>query len=219
MIMKALRVELKAMTASFRYPMFAVSYQPTYKVPPLSTIYGLLSAAKGEKVHVWDLAIGYDFSHEGEGVDLERILEYGGEKKTKPVSYQGSNIVQRQFLYNCTLNLYISDLDFKKYFEKPYYTLLLGRQTDLAMVTRIEEINLEKKNNVSVKNTMIPFDGKVPGQIVSLPSDFTDEPQRKPIEVRPYCIVESEQQIDIGYFDSELNKGVCLHEFDNKGKE
>lgn len=217
--MDVLRVEIQAMTASFRYPMFAVAYQPTYQIPPISTIYGLLSAAKGEKVSIYDLSVGYDFTSTGNGVDLERILEYGGEKKTKPVSYLGSNILKREFLYDCTLNLYISDLEFRKYLEKPYYTLLLGRQSDLAYIKKIEEINLVSRDGVEICNTVIPFDGKVPGQVVSLPSDYTNEANRKPIEVKAYCIVDSKQQIEKAYYDVELDKGVYLHEFGDKSKK
>jgi len=217
--MEVLRVEIRAITASFRYPMFVVSYQPTYKIPPISTIYGLLSAAKGEKVSVYDLSIGYDFTSRGSGVDLERILEFGGGDKNKPVSYLGSNIIHREFLYDCILTLYISDLDFKDYLENPRFTLLLGRQSDLAKITKIEEVKLIPKENVEIYNTMIPFDGRVPGQIVALPSDYTDEAERKPLEVRTYCIVESKQQIERGYYDTEINKGVYMHEFIDKSKK
>jgi len=217
--MDVLRVKIRAMTASFRYPMFVVSYQPTYKIPPISTIYGLLSAAKGKKVSIYDVSVGYDFTSEGDGVDLERILEYGGEGKNRPVSYLGSNIVKREFLYNCTLNLYVSDLDFRKYLEKPYYSLLLGRQSDLAKIKKIEEVKLIPKKNVEINNTIIPFNGEVAGQVVSLPSDYTDEAERKPLEVRTYCIVETSQPIKNGYYDSERAKGVYLHEFNDKSKK
>jgi len=217
--MDVLRVEIRAITASFRYPMFVVSYQPTYKIPPISTIYGLLSAAKGEKVSIYDLSIGYYFTSRGSGVDLERILEFGGGDKNKPVSYLGSNIIHREFLYECILTLYISDLNFKQYLENPRFTLLLGRQSDLAKITKIEEVKLIRKENVEIYNTIIPFDGRVPGQIVALPSDYTDETVRKPIEVRTYCIVESKQQIERGYYDTELNKGVFMHEFNDKSQK
>ena len=80
--MEVLRATIRAMTASFRYPMFMANYQPTYRVPPITTVYGLLSAAKGEKVHLHDLRVGYDFVAEGIGLDLERIRIYGGEAKT-----------------------------------------------------------------------------------------------------------------------------------------
>ena len=82
--MEVLRATIRAMTASFRYPMFMANYQPTYRVPPITTVYGLLSAAKGEKVHLHDLRVGYDFVAEGTGLDLERIRIYGDEKKTNP---------------------------------------------------------------------------------------------------------------------------------------
>lgn len=179
----------------------------------------MLSAAKGEKVSIFDLSVGFDFSSKGNGIDLERILEYGGEQKTKPVSYLGSNIIKREFLYDCTLNLYISDLSFRKYLEKPHYTLLLGRQSDLAMVKKIDEVELVQMDNVEISNTVIPFDAKVPGQVVSLPSDYTNEANRKPIEVKTYCIVESKQQIEKAYYDAELNKGVYMHEFGDKSEK
>jgi len=69
------------MTASFRYPMFVVSYQPTYLIPPISTIYGFLSAAKGSKVNLTDMNVGYTFTSKGKGVDLERIHKYGDESE------------------------------------------------------------------------------------------------------------------------------------------
>lgn len=215
----ALRIEIRAMTASFRYPMFVVSYQPTYKVPPVSTIYGLLSAAKGEKVSIWDLAVGYSFTHKGMGIDLEKLWEFGGEEKNRPAMRLGSNIVQREFLYDCMLTLYISDIGFKKYLKNPRYTLLLGRQSDLAKITKIKEVKLIKKQNIEISNTVMPFNGETAGQIMSLPSDYTDSAERKPIEVRTYCIVESKQKIKTGYYDVELDRGVYLHEFVNKGKK
>ena len=213
--MEVLRVEIHAMTASFRYPMFMVAYQPTYNVPPISTIYGLLSAAKGEKVNLTDLRIGYDFVSEGTGTDLEKINVYGDEKKTKPTSFIGNDIVRREFLYDCRLMLYLTDLTFEKYLKCPHFNLLLGRQSDLAFVKKIEKITLIKKENVEISNTIIPFTGDVPGQIVSLPSDFTDEAERKPLNVKTYCIVETPQTINQGYFDLDRNTGVYLHDFNN----
>lgn len=217
--MKAIRAEVKAVTASFRYPMFAVSFQPTYRIPPVSTVYGLLSAAKGSKVDIHDVSVGYDFVSNGSGIDLERILKFGDKGISKPASYVGSDIVRREFLYDCTLNLYISDRKFKEYLKHPRFTLLLGRQSDLAMITRIEEIELAPKEEVEVSNTIIPFSGKVPGQAIALPSDFTDESERRPLEVRTYLILETRQLIEKGYYDEELKKGVYMHEFNNKGKE
>lgn len=217
--MEFLRVEISAMTASFRYPMFVVSYQPTYPVPPVSTLYGLLSAAKGSKVALDEVNIGYSFTSKGRGIDLERIYEYGDESEKKPVHNLGTNIIQREFLYNCYLTLYLSDPRFAEYFQNPAYTLLMGRQTDLAYVKCIKTVELDKRPDVEINHTMVPFTGEIPGQVVSLPSDFTDTAQRKPLNVRSYAIITSPQHVHDGFFDAEKQCGIFIHDFTGTGKE
>jgi CRISPR-associated protein Cas5t len=212
--MEFLRVELSAMTASFRYPMFVVSYQPTYPVPPVSTVYGLLSAAKGSKVQPQEINVGYTFTSKGKGVDLERIYEFGGETSGKiPPHVLKTNVVQREFLFDCHMRLYLTDTDFARFFKNPAYTLLLGRQTDLTFVRSVKKINLEKKKDVEINHTMVPFTGEIPGQIISLPSDFTDTAERKPLNVKSYAIVTSPQRLREGYIDPETGTGIYIHDF------
>lgn len=69
----ALRVEIEALTASFRYPHFLWGGPPTYELPPPSTIYGLLCSAAGELLDPKPLRFGYTFRHEGKAVDVEHI--------------------------------------------------------------------------------------------------------------------------------------------------
>jgi len=216
--MEFLRVDVSAMTASFRYPMFVVSYQPTYLIPPISTIYGFLSAAKGSKVNLTDMNVGYTFTSKGKGVDLERIHKYGDESEKKPPQRLGTNVLQREFLYDCHLTLYLSNMNFANYLRNPSYPLLLGRQTDLATVNEISSVNLMEEANIVINNTIVPFDGKIPGQVVSLPSDFTDTTERKPLGVKTYAIITSPQQLPMGYFDSERGQGVYIHDFSGTGK-
>jgi CRISPR-associated protein Cas5t len=215
--MEFLRVDVSAMTASFRYPMFVVSYQPTYPIPPISTIYGFLSAAKGSKVSLKDVNVGYTFTSGGTGVDLERIHEYGNESDKKPPRRLGTNILKREFLYDCHLTLYLSDTQFGKYLRNPAYTLLLGRQTDLAVINGITLVNLKEEKNIEINNTVVPFDGKIPGQIVALPSDFTDTAARKPLNVKTYAIITSPQKLTEGYLDPERGHGIYIHDFNSTG--
>lgn len=217
--MKLLRVEIAALTASFRYPMFIVGYHPSYSVPPVSTIYGLLSAAKGEAVTPSSLRLGYDFFSDGKGYDLEKIYEFGGESKTNPISFQKTNIITREFLFNCVLTLYLDDLQFEQYLKKPYYPLVMGRQADLAFVRNITQINIEEADNVTIMNTMIPFDGSIPGQVVSLPTSFTDESTRKPQDVRTFVIIDSPQVIPHGFYDPDRECGVFLHDYSGSRKK
>ena len=96
-----IRVKIKSWTASFRYPTFQSGYQPTLLVPPLSTIQGLLSAAKGEIVSFSEVPfIGYVFKNGGIGVDLERIYALG-----KPET----DVIRRKILFDNILYLYLSD--------------------------------------------------------------------------------------------------------------
>lgn len=217
--MEFIRVEIEAMTASFRYPMFIVGYHPTYSVPPVSTIYGLLSAAKGEAVSPSTLRIGYDFTALGNGSDLEKIYEYGGGSVKTPVHFQQTNVIRREFLYNCTLTLYLDDLSFEYHLSHPQYPLVLGRQADLAYVRNITRVTLEERDQVTIFNTMIPFDGTIPGQVVSLPVSFTDEATRKPQYVKTFVILDSPQVISPGLFDSERQCGVFIHDYTGFGKK
>jgi len=122
-------------------------------------------------------------------------------------------------LYNCHLTLYLSDTQFAGYFQSPAYTLLMGRQPDLAYVKSITTVDLEKKPDVEINHTMVPFTGEIPGQVISLPSDFTDTAQRKPRNVKSYAIITSPQHIRNGFFDAEKGCGVFIHDFTGAGKE
>lgn len=205
--MKYLRILIEGWTASFRYPAFISGFQPTLPVPPLSTIYGLLSAAKGELVTPDETNVGFVFDYDAKAVDLETIYELKGLKGNK------SNVAKREFLFNPSLYLYTDDLEFKKYFKNPAYPILLGRSSDLAIISEIKEIEMEKKNNVKLGKTILPFgiEGAF-GIIQALPTHFSDSIPRKAIGTKPYLLIN--QFFDYSgdcYFDSELNWGVWIH--------
>ncbi len=205
--MKYLRILIEGWTASFRYPAFISGFQPTLSVPPLSTIYGLLSAAKGELVTPDETNVGFVFDYDAKAVDLETIYELKGLKGNK------SNVAKREFLFNPSLYLYIDNLEFKKYFKNPAYPILLGRSSDLAIISEIKEIEMEKKNNVKLGKTILPFgiEGAF-GIIQALPTHFSNSIPRKAIGTKPYLLMN--QFFDYSgdcYFDSELNWGVWIH--------
>lgn len=206
--MKYLRILIEGWTASFRYPAFISGFQPTLPVPPLSTIYGLLSAVKGELVTPDETNVGFVFHYDAKAVDLETVYELKGLKGNK------SNVAKREFLFNPSLYLYIDNLNFKKYFKNPTYPILLGRSSDLAIIREIKEINMEKKNNVRLGKTILPFgiEGAF-GVIQALPTHFSDTIPRKAIGTKPYLLMN--QFFDYYgdcYFDSELDWGVWIHE-------
>ena len=104
-------------------------------------------------------------------------------------------------------------MEFKKYFKNPAYPILLGRSSDLAIISEIKEIEMEKKNNVKLGKTILPFgiEGAF-GIIQALPTHFSDSIPRKAIGTKPYLLMN--QFFDYSgdcYFDSELNWGVWIH--------
>jgi CRISPR-associated protein Cas5t len=217
--MRVARIYIRGWTASFRYPAFISGFQPTLPVPPLSTIYGLLSAARGEIVTPADTKVGYVFQSHGIAIDLEAIYEL----HDTPLR-ANTNVVKRQVLCEPELFLYVSDLDFAEYFRSPHYPLLLGRSTELAMVVKSEPFELGERNNVRVGGSIFPFSvtNGVTGILQSLPTHFTNEIPRRAVGTQPFCLVETDfsgktkNKRPINYkqpllYDAEHDWGVYMH--------
>ena len=205
--MKFLRVKINGWTASFRYPTFISGFQPTLPVPPLSTIYGLLSSIKGKTVTPKETNLGFIFESEGKTNDLESIYELKGLKGNK------TNVIKREILYNPELYLYLDNLEFKRYFEKPKYPVLLGRSSDLACISEIKEVNLEKRTGVKLGKTILPFNvNEAFGVIQSLPTHFSEEIPRKAIGTQPWILMNQICNYpDECYYDKELDLGIWIH--------
>lgn len=206
--MKVIRVHITGWVSSFRNPLFVSGFQPTLALPPLSAIYGLLTAAKGEWVTPHDAAVGYVFQSHGKAVDLETVYEFAGKLDAK------SNINKREFLVKPELYLYTPDLWLREVFARPAYPLLLGRSSDLATVTAIEEFELEQVAETTYQNTLLPFPHpQIHGQVQALPTHFTAEIPRKPLGMRAYCLVtEKIHYHGDALQDPEKKWGVYLHE-------
>ena len=206
--MKIFRIHIRGWTSSFRYPTFISGFQPTLVVPPLSTIYGLLSAAAGRTVTPADTDVGYVFVYESKAVDMEAIYELTGKLSAK------TNIVNREILYQPELFLYIANPDIAENFSKPHYPLVFGRSTELVTISEIKETELVSRTNVRLGCTLLPFPTKgVHGPIQALPHHVTNEIPRKAVGTKPYytldfCVEYNENEI---LYDQEKNWGVWMH--------
>ena len=205
--MKVIRVHITGWVSSFRNPLFISGFQPTLPLPPLSTIYGILTAAKGEWVTPHEAAVGFVFHNKGKAVDLETVYEFGGKLNAK------SNINRREFLIDPELYCYTPDISLREAFERPRYPLLLGRSSDLATVKSIDEIELESQAETTYQNTIIPFpDSQLHGQVQALPTHFTAEIPRRPCGTRAYCLVtEAIKYKGEVLHDLEMDWGVYFH--------
>lgn len=188
--MKAFRTDISAWTASFRYPNLISGVQPTLDVPPLSTVLGLLNAAAGKYLEHDILEIGYYFQYQMRAFDLETIYQFE-ENNGKPSNNTKSNIIQREFLYEVKMSLYLKDEKLVEYLRRPYYDILLGRSSDLAKVGIPVEVDLVEVSNASkIKGQIVPLRGNsLPGKIQALPKYFTNDFPRKNLGTEPYSII------------------------------
>jgi CRISPR-associated protein Cas5t len=192
--MKAYRVKIHSWTSSFRYPNLISGYQPTLDVPPISTVLGLINAAAGKYIEYEHLNLGYYFEYDAKATDLETIyqIELTSKKDYSfPSKSVKSNIMNREFLFNCNLYIYLQDFEIANYFHKPYYQLVLGRSGDLATVDTIEEVELEFTDDTdNLSGQIIPFGGNnLPGVIQALPKYFSNTIPRNNIGTEPYSII------------------------------
>ena len=206
--MKVLRVHITGWVSSFRNPLFISGFQPTLPLPPLSAIYGMLTAAKGEWVTPHDAGIGFVFKSTGKAIDLETVYQFSGKLDAK------SNINRREFLVQPELYLYTPEIWLREAFERPRYPLLLGRSSDLATVKSIEQIELESRTETTYQDTLLPFpDAQLYGQVQALPTHFTAEIPRRPCGTRAYCLIREKiaYRGDV-WHDPKMDWGVYLHE-------
>ncbi len=210
--MKVIRVHITGWVASFRNPLFISGFQPTLPLPPLSALYGLLTAAKGDWVTPHDAAVGFVFQSTGKAVDLETIYEF--PYKGKNLLKGKSNVNRREFLVEPQLYLYTPDIWLRETFERPRYPLLFGRSSDLATVKSIAEIELESSSETTYQNTLLPFpDAQLYGQVQALPTHFTAEIPRRPLGTRAYCLITEQVKYSGNVLqDPEKKWGVYLHE-------
>jgi CRISPR-associated protein Cas5t len=164
--------------------------QPTLGVPPLSTLYGLLSAACGRIVPPQETAIGYVAPFVGKATDLERIHAVG-----EGARFEGTNVIKRDLVFEPQLFLYLTNLDFENALRHPRYPLLLGRSCDLAQMVSVRTVKLEAVDEAEFQFTILPFPWEgVASPILALPIAFGEDIPRRPIAVRPYHILEGRPQ-------------------------
>ena len=220
--MKAFRIKINSWTSSFRYPNLLSAFQPTLEVPPVSTVMGLINAAAGTYINQKEIQLGYYFRFGIKAVDLETIYQISIHKTRKeqyPENTAISNVIKREFLYNCQLFLYLFDKELVSFFRQPTYQLLLGRSGDLAGIESIKEVELHEVKNVRISGQIVPFNGNhLPGQIQALPKYFSNTIPRKNIGTEPYSVISYNNPVNsqLTGFRSELEEfdsDIFFHKF------
>ncbi|MDZ4670027.1 MAG: CRISPR-associated protein Cas5 [Phototrophicales bacterium] len=153
-----LTVQISGWVTSFRYPYFTQGYQPTFEMPPPSTIYGHLSSAIGDYLPPDGWRFGYRFTHGGRFIDYKEHLHFEVPdigKQLKPVD--------RELLFKPNLLLYVHHPDITQLemlgnaLTHPHYAVNLGRSQDLMTYTDIQLRLLQRADVGYFEHTLLPL--------------------------------------------------------------
>lgn len=160
--MRVLKVVAEGVTTSFRRPHFMIGIQPTFRMPPPSTIYGHVCSALGELVPPEGIAFAYHFRAISSFYDLEHVhmvASSGGKLKgtSHPKVQEGSiQPYKRELLFQPRLTLYLNRPEWFEAFRHPRFAVTLGRSQDLFTYTSVEQIELQQEPVAYVEHTILP---------------------------------------------------------------
>ncbi|MCF2138526.1 MAG: type I-B CRISPR-associated protein Cas5b [Candidatus Lokiarchaeota archaeon] len=228
--MKLLHVEIKALTASFRLPFALSGSQVTVQVPMYPTILGLISCCAGRPISSQETDIGFIFTHQGTGLDLERFIRWSMNKNKPKLNTKGAGIRKREYLINPHLDLFLSNLSFKKYFESPVGIPVLGRSQDVAWIEKVSVVDVQAVKEGNIQGSLIPmslFGKRTPiGFILRLPEEIKYDQQKRLREISSsnvFVVIPSERnhlthiELDSGLFSIKNEKSHMIS--DEKTKE
>jgi CRISPR-associated protein Cas5t len=197
-MLEGIRAVITAYTASFCAPGM-LGYQLTLPVPPLSAIYGLLSAAAGRWVAPNEVEwLAYRFEYGGKATDLETIITFERKKPDDTPTFAGRNVIKREFLTMPRLTLYLPDC-WEQFMRRPRYSLLLGRTQDVACVEAIESVQLQQVAKGMLSGVLLPWEviqqqqGRVRAWLQNLPIAFSDDSPRRPLAKHIFGVLDARQ--------------------------
>lgn len=191
--MRVARVVVRAPVTSFRYPFFVTGRQPTFDVPPPSTILGQCASALGRRPDMAGFFFGLHFTFRSRGVDLEHqhitSAASGRSRFRAPADGRmaqettSATVVPclREFLFDVTMTLYLEP-GMAAAYRSPVHTLTLGRSQDLAEVARVEEVILERCERARLEHTLLPWRLRpcIPaGSTLLLTAEISEPPERE----------------------------------------
>ena len=197
--MRVLKIVAEGITTSFRYPHFIQQVQPTFPMPPPSTIYGHIASALGEWFDPVGVQFAYHFTYAAKVTELEHTIlltpSRGKLKGTKyPKVLEGKvNPFDREILFQPRLTLYLNQPDWLPAFRSPRYTVLLGRSQDLFMYSSVEIVKLEQVGQAYFEHTLLPHSTNrhtSRGYTVLMPRYVDNWDGRRPFFARYFVIQE-----------------------------
>jgi CRISPR-associated protein Cas5t len=189
----ALHIRLEGFTSSFRHPLTISGIQVSTPMPAYSNILGMISACAGRIISPSDTRVGFEFHCQSHDLELERTIRLMVDKKgrLKPQP-KGQGILKRQVYWYPQLDLYVTNLELKRFFESPVATPCFGRSQDIAWIKFVKEIGLTPMARGALGPTLIsmPQSG-VPGLPVRLPEWIENKKMGYTREPGPFGVYQA----------------------------
>ena len=220
----ALHVRFEGLTSSFRYPLTISGVQASTPVPSYNTILGMLGACAGRIISPKDTRMGFEFRTQSFDTELERTVRWKVDKGNLRIHDKGQGISLRQFYWRPVMNIYLTNLNLKKFLENPVATPSFGRSQDICWIPFVKEVKLSSIANGKIGATLIPFKTpkkkSVPGLVVSLPEYIENKKEgftRRPKKFNTYLAMDStekkryEIECDNLYNPSDLSQEEVIY--------
>lgn len=174
------KVILKGAITSFRYPHFVQGVQPTYEMPPPSTLYGYICACIGRFEPPDILRFGLHFTYEAKFMDIEQVQIDKFREGSKSQREFTMNVFRRELLFNPTLTLYVAPSTYLDSFQQPYYPVALGRSQDLMTCISAKQVTLQQADQAYFEHTLLPasYAPRFPRTIAVTMARYLDENRR-----------------------------------------
>lgn len=165
--LRVTRVTVHAPITSFRHPFFVVGAQPSFDIPPPSTVHGHCASALGHWPDPRSFFFGIHFTFRSKVRDLEHqhiATALGAKAKTMVETAAGPTRatteitvqpVVREMLFGATMTLYL-DPAVGHAFRAPVFPVTLGRSQDLAEVIEVTDVTLERPVRARIEHTLLP---------------------------------------------------------------
>lgn len=218
--MKILHIRFEGYTATFKIPFLISGVGLCSPVPSYSTLLGLVGCCAGRQVSTSETFIGFEYRYSGKGLDFEttkRLMLDKGNLKTNPEKA----FAKREFHINPVLDLYITNLDFREYFEKPIGVPCLGRSQDIAWITSIAEKEVIPVEEGTIGPTLIPFPcDQFGGRILNFAESFENIDTgytRTPMKLRIFQVVPPTgvklKRLSLYAFADEREHAIYIHQW------
>jgi CRISPR-associated protein Cas5t len=171
--LKAIHIRLEGFTSFLHRHTIISGNQPEMPCPGYSTILGLIGCVGDREIDHSETRIAYEFRCLTTQEDLMRTNRLMVDKKGRLIPHNEQQGIREHRVHIMPkLDLYLTNMNFKEYFENPKHFPRLGRSEDLMWIKKVEEVELTPVANKTgcVGPTLIPMKDLVnipPGKIVS----------------------------------------------------